>query len=70
MCKCKIKWIDDRGATTEDDNDAIGKVRCVFEPDSKAPVSEWFPICADHLRRMPLSGQWEFLNTTNKNVKG
>lgn len=62
---CKIKWIDKDGHDTADENPAIGFVRCLGYPVKSQPTfkpqpSEWFPICAEHLKKMPLDGYWEF----------
>jgi hypothetical protein len=68
---CKIQWIDDKGTPTPDENPAIGEVRveAYREPYPTAvngyidhPTSEWFPICADHARRLSDRGMghWTF----------
>ena len=60
-CTCQIKWIDKVGTPTPDTNAAVKEVRCNFSAvkDRRPPPSEWFPICADHLKRMPSDGSWE-----------
>jgi len=66
--KCEIKWIDDNGKTTPDDNEAIGHVRLParVEQHNSGPLkfsaTRWFPICACHAKRLaePRMAQWEF----------
>lgn len=69
MCEtCKIRWINLTGEPTDDNNPAIGRVRVrayARELDGRTigfPTSEWFPICAEHARRLADPGmeQWEF----------
>jgi len=55
---CRIQWIDSEGNPTPDNNPGIGEARCFTREDR--PPSSWFPICPDHLKRMPLNGRWEF----------
>lgn len=62
MTTCKIQWIDDAGNPTPDSNPAITEVRCVFSGSPGSKPSEWFPICAEHLKQMPPDGSWEVRN--------
>lgn len=67
MHTCQIKWIDENGNPTADDNPAIGRVRCkgrVEQHHGRAltfETSHWFYICADHAKRMRDPGMhiWE-----------
>lgn len=70
--KCKIRWIDKEGKPTQDENEAIGKVRCLGyiyprNPIYKPEVSQWYPICESHKREFDKirlcvcrGGRWEF----------
>ncbi len=66
MSHCKIQWIDkDTGKPTPDTNESVGYARCTGypckdNPSYVAPTSKWFPICAEHLARLPLDGHWDF----------
>lgn len=66
--KCKISWIDDKGNTTPDDNEAIGVVwreaYTLVCPDAvngtiQYTETERFPICAEHAKRLPIV-HWNF----------
>lgn len=67
-CKCKIQWIDDRGQPTPDSNEAIGAARTIARDEMIGgrlvhfDASDWFPICADHAKRLNDLGMhiWEF----------
>ena len=63
-----IQWVDPRGEPTPDTNPAIGHARCLgypvkSNPSYKPTPSPWRPICAEHLKRLPLDGRWEFRGT-------
>ena len=69
MCDtCKIRWIDDKGNPTDDNNAAIGIVRTIDRYEwhhgrqLHFPASDWFPICAEHARQLsePEMWIWEF----------
>jgi hypothetical protein len=70
MCQCKIQWIDEYGKPTPDNNPAIGLCRTIdrYETIRGAashhfPASQWFPICAEHAKRLNDRGMhiWEFI---------
>lgn len=73
--KCCIQWIDAQGNPTPDDNDAIGYAvmtsRGTYPSGASADKVQRWPICAEHLDRMPThkltcwttpdaSSQWSF----------
>jgi hypothetical protein len=71
MPACRIQWVGTDGKPTPDDQPAIGEVRrdAYREPYPEAvngfidyTESEWFPICADHARRLTERGMhhWTF----------
>lgn len=65
MHTCKIQWVDKNGKPTPDTRKSVGYVRCLGYPCKENPSykpapSQWFPICAEHLRDMPKDGIWEF----------
>lgn len=56
MPTCKIQWVDPAtGNPTPDHNEAAG-----YAFAFNAAQFEWFPICAEHLARMPRTG-WVFV---------
>lgn len=65
---CEIKWIDDKGNPTPDDNLPIGRVRCkMFDwrmgvKQSTFIWSRWFTICENHAKRLSDAEMdiWEF----------
>lgn len=68
---CKIQWVSTDGRPTPDESPAIGYVRreAYREPYATAlngfidhTETEWFPICADHAKRLNDRGmeQWTF----------
>lgn len=68
MAKCQIKWINERGEETGDDNEAIGRVRTIERVEQiggrgvKFDASAWFGICACHAERLHDKGMhiWIF----------
>jgi hypothetical protein len=51
---CKIQWIDNQGNATPDNNPAVGMaVVEFFDREGKPSHKREFPICQDHLGRMP-----------------
>jgi hypothetical protein len=62
MAKCCIKWIDTKGKMTPDENESIGMVRCIFAPPTFRTYgeSEWYPICAEHAKRLATLPNWVF----------
>jgi len=66
--KCQIKWVDAAGNSTADDNKAIGRVQCgkrIEQHHGRAiafTASAWFPICAEHAKRLNEPGMhiWSF----------
>ena len=63
--RCEIQWVDAYGKPTPDTNEAVGTVQCLGYPCRSNPAyvpepSREFPICADHLLRMPDDGRWIF----------
>lgn len=63
--RCQIQWVGADGELTPDDNEAVGTVQCLGYPCRSNPSyrpepSREFPICADHLLRMPQDGRWIF----------
>ena len=69
MCKCAIKWVDEQGNATPDENESIGSVmlpdRVIQLSDGrgvKVEASSWFPICAAHAKQLTAPGmeQWIF----------
>ena len=70
MATCRIRWIDANGDPTPDNNEAIGRVRTRARHESFAgrdypywhEASPWFPICAEHAKRMIEPGMhiWEW----------
>lgn len=51
--KCTIKWIDETGKFTPDDNEAIGFATCITtDKDGVGEHSKPYPICAEHLKRL------------------
>lgn len=68
--KCAIQWINKTGSPTPDTNEAIQLVRRVaYDSTYGAAVggvihyeqTEWFPICAEHSKRLsdPDMKHWE-----------
>lgn len=63
--KCAIQWIDKSGKPTPDENDAIGYVyvekhEYILHGEVKVRKrSESFPICANHVLRLPIA-HWKF----------
>jgi len=69
--RCAIQWVDANGKPTPDTNLAIGCVRreAYRHPYAGAvngyieyTESEWYPICAEHAKRLGDGGMhhWEF----------
>ena len=63
--RCQIQWVDADGNPTPDTNEAVGTVQCLgypcrANPSYKPEPSREFPICAEHLLRMPDDGSWIF----------
>jgi hypothetical protein len=67
MNTCQIRWINDHGDTTPDDNPAVVRVRTVARVEQiggrgvKFAASDWFGICAEHAKRLNDRGMhiWE-----------
>ena len=65
--KCKIRWIDDQGNPTDDENDAVMLVRTkdrhqwIAGRQHHFTASQWFPICACHAKKLNEPGMeiWE-----------
>ena len=65
--KCQIRWINADGNPTDDDNDAVQRVRTVARVQQIAgrgvcfEASPWFCICAEHSKRLNDPGMeiWE-----------
>jgi hypothetical protein len=71
MCDtCKIQWVDADGQPTPDNNPAIGRVMLpprVLQIQGRGvqfDASDWFPICAEHAKRLSEPGMehWIFDN--------
>lgn len=68
MATCEIKWIDEHGNPTPDDNPAIGRVRTIDRTERYGgrsihfPASRWFCICAEHAKQLGDAGMhiWVF----------
>ena len=69
MCEtCKIQWVDNHGNPTPDLNPAIGYVRTKSRHEMHHgrsihfSASQWFPICAEHAKRLNEPGMeiWRF----------
>jgi hypothetical protein len=69
MCKtCKIRWINDSGEPTPDDNPAIGVVwlparsQWLHGKHLMFSETERFPICAEHAKQLarPDMSEWRF----------
>lgn len=69
MCKCQIQWIDNNGAPTPDDNEAVGtvyrKAHVYILADGRGielECTQSFLICADHVEQLPAAGMhhWVF----------
>lgn len=66
--KCQIKWINEHGEPTPDNNDAIGRVRMIahrqFINGQPVPIgaSQWFWICEQHAKQLaePDMVHWAF----------
>jgi hypothetical protein len=64
---CQIKWIDQNGKPTPDNNPVIQRVRTVERDQVIAgrcvhfTASEWFYICAEHSKQLNNPGMhiWE-----------
>jgi hypothetical protein len=53
--KCKIQWIDEKGAPTPDDNEAIGVAVCWAVDHGERTLlgdGKSIPICAKHAARL------------------
>jgi hypothetical protein len=67
MPTCQIKWIDDNGQATPDNNEAVQRVRTVKRVEQfhgralSFGESAWFFICAEHLNQLSEPGMhiWE-----------
>jgi hypothetical protein len=73
MKTCQIQWIDRiTGKATPDNNPAIQLVRTVDRVQQingvgvKFSASQWFPICAEHSKRLNDPGMhiWECADLT------
>jgi hypothetical protein len=70
--KCKIRWIDDEGRPTPDNNEAVALCWVEAHDDDiygrivHIEQSDVYPICADHLARLQHNGyrhwKWEALH--------
>jgi hypothetical protein len=71
---CTIRWIDQNGKPTPDDNPAIGEVQCeaytlqnehALNGVIRFSETQWFPICATHAARLSERGMehWVFRAT-------
>jgi hypothetical protein len=71
MPKCQIKWIDQDGKPTPDENEAIGECwieayveNCAYAMAGviQHPRSDNFPICAEHAKQLSKHGMhhWRF----------
>lgn len=68
MSKCQIKWVDETGTPTPDDNDAIGRVMLggyvlqIRGRGIKMGESAWYNICACHAKQLAEPGMhgWIF----------
>jgi len=58
MCKCQIRWTDDNGNETPDDNEAIGIAVCTVLPFVELSKRS-FPICAKHYTRLLRMSDWK-----------
>ncbi len=76
MAKCEIRWIDRRGNPTSDSNDAIQLARTIKRDEEfhgtmlHHEASDWFPICAEHSKRLSEPGMdiWETKPLEKDNV--
>ncbi len=71
MTRCEIQWVDDHGDPTPDPNPAVGTAQCLgyacpSNPAYRPQPSREYPICADHLLRMPEDGHWIFRPYVNE----
>ncbi len=65
---CRIQWLDSDGNATPDNNEAIGRVRLEARVVQIGGIgvpmaaSVWFPICAEHAKRLRERGMehWTF----------